>query len=80
MATANSISPSAARSDALEALYEATAIAKLVQSIAANSPPKEGFHLSGDEAIGLFYTLNNMIDRITLAESLVRGLETATEQ
>lgn len=74
MATANSTSPSNARSEALEALSEASSIAEFVQGI-TDLARGEDLHLQAGQVTGLYHTIQHLIDRITFAGNIISSRE-----
>lgn len=70
MATAN-ISPKDAWLDALEILTEARAVTEFIQGITLVNGPERSLHLGAGEVTGLYYTLQDLINRISRVEDLV---------
>lgn len=73
-AIVGSTSSDSAKTAALEALAEASAVASFVQIITDLSRG-DGIDLSSEQTIGFYYSMQHVIDRISLAEGLVNQLE-----
>ena len=56
---------------AVAALSGATAIAQFVQGITLRSHRDEDLHLNGGEVTGLYYVMQDLIDKIKQASDLV---------
>lgn len=75
MAEANSTSLDYTTSDVREVLDEAAAVAEFVQGITLLEGPKRELHLSSGGTTGLFYTMQDLIDRIRRAEGMLEQIE-----
>lgn len=73
MAAAN-ISPNRARLDAMDILCEARGVATFVQGITLLEPEND-LHLGAGQVTGLYYTLQDLINRIRRVEDLVEQHE-----
>lgn len=74
MADANSTALDYSMNDVRDTLSEARAVATFVQGITLVSGPVRDLHLSAGQVSGLFYTMEDLIDRIRRAEDMLEQL------
>lgn len=74
MADANSTALNYSINDVRDTLSEARAVATFVQGITLVSGPVRDLHLSAGQTTGLYYTMQDLIDRISRAEGMLEQL------
>lgn len=68
---ATNISLNSERLEALDVLCEARGIATFIQNITLTEGPERDLHLGSGAVTGLYYTLQDLINRIRRVEDLV---------